>query len=107
MAGQSPFIVNASIGYEPQGSPFSAFVYYNVFGRRVQDAGRNGMPDIYEEPVHQLDLGLFFKPNQQWVFSLSAANLLYQSTERYTQGGKNYSRLDPATLVSLNAAWTY
>lgn len=107
MAGQSPFIINASVGYEPQGSPFSAFLYYNVFGRRVQDAGRNGMPDIYEEPVHQLDLGLFFKPTQQWVFSLSAANILFQSTERYTQGGKNYSRLDPAMLVSLNAAWTY
>lgn len=106
MAGQSPFIVNASIGYEPSGSPFSAFIYYNVFGRRLQDAGRNRMPDIYEEPVHQLDLGLFFKPDQQWVFSLSAANLLLQS-ERYTQGGKNYSKLDPALLVSLNAAWTY
>lgn len=106
MGGQSPFIVNASIGYEPSGSPFSAFLYYNVFGRRIQDAGRNGMPDIYEEPVHQLDLGLFFKPDQHWVFSLSAANLLLQS-ERYTQGGKNYSKLDPALQVSLNAAWTY
>lgn len=106
MAGQSPFIVNASVGYEPQGAPFSAFLYYNVFGRRVRDAGRNGMPDIYEEPVHQLDLGLFFKPDAHWVFSLSASNLLHQYTERYTQGGKNYSRLDPATLVSVNAAWT-
>lgn len=106
MAGQSPFIVNASVGYEPQGSPFSAFLYYNVFGRRIQDAGRNLLPDIYEEPVHQLDLGVFFKPDQQWVFSLSAANLLLQS-ESYTQGGENYSKLDPALQVSLNAAWTY
>lgn len=106
MAGQSPFIVNASVGYEPSGSPFSAFLYYNVFGRRLQDAGTNGLPDIYEEPVHQLDLGLFFKPTEQWVFSLSAANLLMQA-ERYTQGDANYSSLKPGLAISLNASWTY
>jgi outer membrane receptor protein involved in Fe transport len=106
LAGQSPFIVNASVGYEPQGSPLSIFLYYNVFGRRIQDAGRLGLPDIYEEPIHALDLGVFFKPNEHWTLSLSAANLLLQA-ERYTQGGESFSRLKPALSGSLGASFTY
>jgi outer membrane receptor protein involved in Fe transport len=106
LAGQSPFIVNASIGYEPQGSPFSAFVYYNVFGRRIQDAGRQGLPDIYEEPVHALDLGLFLQPTEQWNFALSAGNLLLQP-ERYTQGGKTFTAFRPALTLSASAGFTY
>lgn len=106
MAGQSPFIVNASLGYEPEGSPFSMFLYYNVFGRRIQDAGRLGLPDVYEEPLHQLDCAVFFRPDEHWVVSLAGANVLLQS-ERYTQGGKNFSRLEAPLQLSLNVAWTH
>lgn len=106
LAGQSPFIVNASIGYEPSGSPLSFFLYYNVFGRRIQDAGRLGLPDIYEESVHSLDLGVFYKPHEQWTFSLSLANLLFQA-ERYTQGGQVFSGFEPALSGSLGISWTY
>lgn len=106
MAGQSPFIVNASLGYEPEGSPFSMFLYYNVFGRRIQDAGRLGLPDVYEEPLHQLDCAVFFRPDEHWVVSFSGANVLLQS-ERFTQGGKNFSRLEAPLQLSLNVAWTH
>ncbi len=55
------------------------YLYYNVFGRRIQDAGRLGLPDIYEEPIHALDLGVFYKPSDHWTLSLSVNNLLMQA----------------------------
>lgn len=106
LAGQSPFIVNASVGYEPRDSALSVYLYYNVFGRRILDAGRLGLPDVYEEPVHALDLGVFYKPDEHWSLSFSANNLLLQA-ERYTQGGKTFSRLNPAMSASLGVNFTY
>lgn len=55
LEGQSPWVVNAGLSYT---SPHrdEVGVYFNVFGERVTAAGGSGIPDIYEQPRHQLDL---------------------------------------------------
>ena len=55
LEGQSPWVVNAGLLWT---SPFADDIglFYNVFGERVTAAGGSGIPDIYEQPRHQIDL---------------------------------------------------
>lgn len=104
LAGQSPFVANLALGYEPEESPFSAFVFYNVFGRRIQDVGTNGLPDVFEEPFHSVDFTAFYKLSDTWTAAFSAGNLLRQE-QRITQGGLNFSRTDPGSSLGFKLSW--
>jgi hypothetical protein len=55
LQGQSPYVVNAYISYDNDDTGTSARVLYNVFGRRIDLAGGQGLPDIYEIPFHSFD----------------------------------------------------
>lgn len=83
LQGQSPYVVNASLGYKNSVSwsvdrPMytSIFLNYNVFGPRILSLGIEGVPDVYEQPFHQLDL--VFKQQFNYVLTLGfkAQNLL-------------------------------
>ena len=56
LQGQSPYVVNAQLGYDDTDSGVSAALLYNVAGRRIRDAGRLRTPDIFEQPFHQVCL---------------------------------------------------
>jgi outer membrane receptor protein involved in Fe transport len=105
LAGQSPYVANASLGYDSEGSTFSAYLYYNVFGRRIQDVGRLGLPDIYEEAFNSLDFTAFFKATGQLTLGVSASNLLFQPV-RVTQGGLDFSRSQRGANFGLNLAFS-
>ena len=55
LQGQSPFVVNAYLSYDNEGSGTSLRALYNTFGRRIEYFGANGLDDIYLQPVHTLD----------------------------------------------------
>jgi len=55
MFNQSPFVVNADIGYSNPRTGTSASIFYNVFGRRIALNSQLPTPDVYEEPRHQLN----------------------------------------------------
>lgn len=105
LAGQSPWVVNAGLRYEP--SPkFSASVFYNVFGPRIEDVGRFGLPDTYREPVHQLDATVQWDPSPRFGLRLAARNLALQPLV-FTQGPLEVLRRDAAMSLSLRAQFTY
>lgn len=105
LAGQSPWVVNLGLRYEP--SPkFSASVFYNVFGARIEDVGRFGLPDTYREPVHQLDATVQWNPSPALGLRLAARNLALQPLV-FTQGPLEVLRRDPAMSMSLSAQLTY
>ncbi|MFO0631057.1 MAG: TonB-dependent receptor [Polyangiales bacterium] len=105
LAGQSPWVVNAGLRYEP--SPrFSASVFYNVFGARIEDVGRFGLPDTYREPVHQLDAAVQWDPSPRFGLRLAARNLALQPLV-FTQGPLEVLRRDAAMSLSLRAQFTY
>lgn len=56
LQGQSPFAINAQLGYDNVETETSVAVLFNVFGRRIDSVGSEGVPDVYEEPVPTLDL---------------------------------------------------
>jgi outer membrane receptor protein involved in Fe transport len=105
LAGQSPYVANFALGYDSEATGFSAYVYYNVFGRRIQDVGRLGLPDVYEEPFHALDATVFWKTPVGLTLGASASNLLLQPV-RVTQGAVDFSRSERGANFGLSLSWS-
>lgn len=76
LEGQSPFVVNAYLAYDSERSGTNLRLLYNTFGSRVVFVGANRLPDVYEKPIHALDLALSQRLHQNLSLSFIATNLL-------------------------------
>jgi len=102
--GQSPFVVNASIGYvDPKLADIN--LLYNVVGARIVDVGIEGLPDTYEQPVHRVDLVAARMIANDLRLKLGVSNLLNQSV-RITQGALTTNAYDPGVSITLGLDWT-
>jgi hypothetical protein len=95
MVGQSPYVVNASLGYISGTGRLAATVFYNIVGRRIVEAGTQPLPDSYEEARSVLDLSLRYSLWREVSLKVDARNLLdtpFHTTQaavtrlRYTVG---------------------
>lgn len=84
LQGQSPYLINAMIGYGNDGWGTDATLLFNVFGERLAAVGTNGIPDEYEQPRPTLDFTLRQKLPAGLKLSLKAQNILNSET-RFTQ----------------------
>jgi outer membrane receptor protein involved in Fe transport len=100
LQGQSPYVANLSLGYSPSGTGLSLNLFYNVFGRRIVEVGRNRIPDSYEEPFHSLDFTASYQLAEHWTLGMSATNLLLQQAV-VEQGGLEISRIDRGTSFGV------
>ncbi|MEY2931777.1 MAG: hypothetical protein RL033_2526, partial [Pseudomonadota bacterium] len=105
LAGQSPYVANLALGYNSEQTGLSAYLYYNVFGRRLQEVGRVGLPDVYEEAFHSLDATVFWKPLPSLTLGISGSNLLLQPT-RTTQGQFDFTRSERGANFGLSLSWS-
>ena len=55
LQGQSPWIINLTLGYENLVSNIKSALLFNMFGERIISVGVSGLPDAYEQPFPQLD----------------------------------------------------
>lgn len=85
MVGQSPYVVNAGITYASDGGSLSFTALYNVFGKRIVSAAEKPLPDAYEQPRHQVDLGLRFPLKSGLNAKIDLKNVL-DSEYQVTQG---------------------
>ena len=107
LQGQSPYVVNIQLGYDDASvSGVSAVFLYNVFGARIRDVGRLGSPDIFEEPVHQLDFVYGHKLTDNWKLKLKAKNLLNQEVQ-FTQGIKTARTFHTGRAFSASLTWDW
>lgn len=105
LAGQSPYVANVSLGFSPRDSKLSLQAYYNVSGRRIEDVGTLGLPDVYLEPVHGIDLAVSWEPVDHLSLKLTAKNVLDQPTV-LEQGGIEVRRVHPGPSFSLRLGWS-
>lgn len=101
--GQSPFIVNANLGYSNQAAKLDAMLSYNIFGKRLSEVSQAGTPDIYETPAPTLDffvkkgfgeylnvrLGVKNILNSDYIKSISYKDIDYIVQDYHT--GQTYS----------------
>jgi outer membrane receptor protein involved in Fe transport len=56
LQGQSPYVLNLSMGYDNTSSGTGVTLSYNIFGKRLAHVSLGGTPNVYEFPRPLLDL---------------------------------------------------
>lgn len=74
MAGQSPYVINAYLGYKNE--TYEANVAFNVQGKRLSIVSQDATPDVYEEPVPSLNINFSKRFSERWKAKISASNIL-------------------------------
>jgi len=106
MQGQSPYIYNAQLGYDNADNGRSVSLLYNRSGARIRALGTSQQPDVYEQPIDQVD----FVWIEELVYGLSmkfrVKNILDEEV-LWTQDGKpvNQYKLGRDYTFALN--WKY
>ena len=106
MAGQSPYVANVSLGFNPADSGFAVRLFYNVFGRRITDVGQQMVPDIYQQPFHSLDLTAVWEASELLTLKASAENLLSDDYD-LTQGPTVTLRYRPGVTLNVGATLNF
>lgn len=107
LQGQSPYVANFSLSWLPTGRNVEATLLYNVAGERIALVGVNGLPDIVEQPFHQLDFTLGAAlPWEGWKAKLRLRNLLDPQAE-YTQGDATQRSFRKGRELNLSVEWRF
>lgn len=80
LQGQSPYLINAMLGYSNGDWGTDATLLFNVFGERLSVVGTNQLPDEYEQPRPTLDFTLRQRLPAGLKLSIKAQNLLDAET---------------------------
>lgn len=106
LQGQSPWVVNAQLGYDNPDSGTRLSLIYNVFGRRIEEVGALGAPDTFEEPFHQLDFVGSQRLPAGFSLGLKLENILDAVTfNTRTVGDQVSERWSEGFEVGLSLSW--
>lgn len=117
MQGQSPYVINLSLGYDNIHTGRSAIFTYNEYGERLVSLGLNGENtyDWYEQPFKKLDFVLKYKINDTYDISekkigytlkFKISNLL-DSEKKIMQGNSVVKSYKPGKSYNLSFSMKY
>ena len=109
LAGQSPFVVNMAVDWNHERTKTRVRALYNVFGARISQVGLNGIPDMYEQPRHLVDLSAAQGIGEHLDLKATLENVL-NAPVRFTQGeGDSFlaNRYLSGQTFWLSATYTY
>ncbi|RAR50376.1 TonB-dependent receptor [Flavobacterium lacus] len=75
LQGQSPYVVNAALGYDNKENGWNGNIIFNRFGDRIYAAGSENFATIYEIARNQLDFTIA-KSFEKVTYKLGIANIL-------------------------------
>lgn len=106
LQGQSPYVVNLGLSYEPMDTrvPLSASLLLNRAGPRIRDVGAEGIPDEVEETGARLDAVGSVGLGAGWRLGMSGRNLLDAATVR-TVGPRVVREVRTGWSVGLGLSW--
>ena len=91
MFGQSPYVINGLLSYKNDSIGLSANLSYNVTGKKLVVIIKNGTPDIYEQPRHQLDFNITKEFGERIKLKFSIGNILNSAYKKtYTYNDEEY-----------------
>ena len=105
LQGQSPYVVNATLGYDNPDLQITGAVAYHVFGRRIDEVGNHGIPDVYEQPRSLLDVTMGRRIGSYLRLSFSARNLLDPDVT-FKQGDETYVRYRTGRTFSIGISYS-
>ncbi len=105
LQGQSPWVVNAAVRWAREAWGTDAQLLYNVFGPRVAEVAKAPFPDdVYEAPVHRLDVAVAQRLPHGFEAKVAVTNLLDSATVE-TLADAETSRFRPGVGAQLTLGW--
>ncbi len=104
LQGQSPYVVNAQIGYQDPEGGSEWTLLFNRSGERIAQVGVDGAPDIYEQPFNQLDVNYARTFAENWKLKVKLRNLLDPEVE-YRQGREITRQFNKGREIALTLEW--
>ncbi|PCJ26880.1 MAG: hypothetical protein COA96_04430 [SAR86 cluster bacterium] len=105
LQGQSDWLFNAQIGYEPF-SGKTATLLYHYSGERISQVGTSGAPDLIEQPFGELNVVYIQEISDNWKLTLKAKNLFDEASE-VTQGGLITTSFNRGRELSLKIDYRF
>ncbi|RMG97790.1 MAG: TonB-dependent receptor [Deltaproteobacteria bacterium] len=105
LQGQSPFVLNVYLAYDRTESDTHVRLLFNTFGRYITQVSGLGLPDVYQEPVHALDLVFRQRLYDGLSLSLSGTNLLDWPI-RWKQGDEIAREYRRGATFTLGLGWS-
>lgn len=115
LQGASPYLANADVTYrlawkkkELHHTDFT--LSYNVFGKRITEAGILGIPDTYEMPVNTVDFILRNKLGEHFNVDLKVMNILDPSVRReqsYADGNEIVNSYHRGVTFAMKLGYSF
>ena len=105
LQGQSPYILNAQLGWDSDDG-LKAALSYNISGQRIQDVGRNGLPDVFQKPFHQLDVNVSKTWKNDLKLTLKAKNLV-NAHNVVKAGDRIVRKFKRGRLLTMSIGWSF
>jgi len=105
LQGQSPYVMNAQLGYAGVDDGLNLTILYNSAGKRIAQVGTLGRPDIFEQKFHQLDFVARYN-NNGFTYRFSVKNLLNDEV-KFTQGDEITRLFEVGREVSLGLQYQW
>lgn len=105
LQGQSPWVINAQIGYDNPELGINAAILYNATGPRIDEVGSFGLPDSYVLPFHQLDVVAGVDLPRGFNLGLRAQNLLDSAETLRIGAGDVVESRRPGWRIGLRLEW--
>ena len=104
LQGQSPYVVNLQVGYEPMDKPMSGSIMLNRAGPRILDVGADGIPDEVEQGRTRLDAVAGLDLGKSWRLNANGRNLLNTPVVR-TVGAQEVRAVNEGWSLGLGLTW--
>jgi outer membrane receptor protein involved in Fe transport len=105
LQGQSSYVVNLDLGWDDKASGTDVSLLYNVFGERIAEVGVEGLPDVYEQPFHRVDLTASQRLPRDLKLKV-AAHQPAQPGRRRQQGDVTVQKYQPGVAFSASLEWS-
>ena len=79
------YVFNVALDWNHEATRTRIRGLYNVFGARISQVGLNGIPDMYEQPRHLVDLSAAQGIGEHVDLKVTIENVL-NAPVRFTQG---------------------
>ncbi len=106
LAGQSPYVLNLALDWNRERSRTRARILYNVAGERISSVGSNGLPDIYEQPRHLVDLSVAQSFGDHFDLKGTVENL-FDAPVRFKQGESLTNRYNVGSTFWVTGTYSY
>ena len=108
LQGQSPYIINAVLGYTNSDRGWDANLSYNVQGKRLAVVGIGAIPDVYEQPFPSLNLKVN-KTIGKTSFSVGAENILGSTRrkeyESFMAENRPFEFFNPGRSINMSVGY--